>query len=107
MVHAVQSSNQCTPRCAVEQVGKTGRAVGMDVKRLAVQLARDSVESLASADVDFANRAAPIRFHVQNVFMPMLRHKVIIFPFVSCPLGRIAHPLDLTLCRHPIALYCK
>lgn len=49
--------------------------MGIDVKRPAVQLARTSVQNLIKSDPDFAVRAAPMRFHTQNVFIPSLRHK--------------------------------
>ena len=58
------------------QVGRSGSAVGIDIKGAAVQLGRASVHGLIRADPEFARQAAPLRFYTHNVFMPSLRHKV-------------------------------
>ncbi len=62
--------------CCGMQVGRTGSAVGVDIKGAATQLGRASVQGLIRADPEYARQAAPMRFHTHNVFMPSLRHKV-------------------------------
>ena len=57
------------------QVGKAGRAVGIEVKRPAMVLGRNSVQALMRASSEFAATAAPTRFYLHNVFIPSLRHK--------------------------------
>ena len=61
---------------AVEQVGKAGRAVGVDVRRSAVALARANLDALTNASQDFAAGAASTRFALHNVFMPSAKHQV-------------------------------
>lgn len=58
------------------QVGKTGAAVGIDIKAAAVQLSRASVQGLVCSSPEFARGAGSLRFHTHNVFMPSLCHKV-------------------------------
>jgi len=57
------------------QVGKTGRAVGIDVKRPAVVLSRRNLAALAAADADYAASAAPTTFELHNAFTPSLKHQ--------------------------------
>ncbi|KAK9839878.1 hypothetical protein WJX81_008227 [Elliptochloris bilobata] len=56
-------------------VGKAGRAVGIDVKRPAVVLARRSLAALTAADAEYSAIAAPARFELHNVFTPSTKHQ--------------------------------
>ena len=86
-----------------------GRAVGIHVKRAAVQLGRSSVPALDRSDAEYAAKAAYVRFFVHNVFLPPLRHKVMwtlpppIMPAVMhLPLPqcrRIANRIQSLKCR--------
>ena len=58
-----------------EQVGKTGRAVGIDIKRPAVVLARRCLAALTAADAEYSATAAPARFELHNVFTPSTKHQ--------------------------------
>jgi len=90
------------------QVGKTGRAVGIDVKRPAVVLSRRNLAALAAADADYAANAAPATFELHNAFTPSLKHQA--RARCACPLaGRVpclqqhcaAHPSD-PCHQHPL-----
>ncbi len=62
--------------CGAVLVGRGGSAVGIDVRPAAVDMATASVRRLAAASPAFAAKAAPISFHVHNVFMPAAEHLV-------------------------------
>lgn len=78
MVQPIQASGERlgAEACCGMQVGRTGSAVGIDIKGAATHLGRASVQGLIRADPEYARQAAPMRFHTHNVFMPSLRHKV-------------------------------
>ena len=57
------------------QVGKSGRAVGIDIKRPAVVLARRCLAALTAADAEYSATAAPAHFELHNVFTPSTKHQ--------------------------------
>ncbi|CAL5223332.1 g5831 [Coccomyxa viridis] len=84
--------------CAAYLVGRTGSAVGIDIKGAAVQLGRASVQGLIRADPEFFRQAAPLRFYTHNVFMPSLRHKGQydrVHCGAACPTSKLGPLLDL------------
>lgn len=56
-------------------VGRSGAAVGIDVKPCAAELGRANVRRLAQDSREYAEAAAPAAFHVHNVFIPTAKHK--------------------------------
>jgi hypothetical protein len=56
-------------------VGRSGAAVGIDIKPCAVELGRANVRRLAQEDREFAEGAGPTSFHLHNVFIPTAKHK--------------------------------
>lgn len=54
-------------------VGRGGMAVGFDVRRECIQMARDSVRQLVANSQEFAATACPVRFELQNVFTPAFK----------------------------------
>jgi hypothetical protein len=62
--------------CGAVLVGRGGCAVGIDSRPAAVDMCIASVRRLTAASPAFASKAAPVTFHVHNVFMPAAEHLV-------------------------------
>ncbi|PSC72076.1 L-isoaspartate O-methyltransferase [Micractinium conductrix] len=80
-------------------VGRSGAAVGFDVRRECVSMGRDAVKRLTSSSPEFAASACAVRFEHQNCYMPA--HKFVgafdrVHVGASCPPNRLA-PLLLLL----------
>lgn len=78
-------------------MGKAGVAVGIDIRKAAVDLAHSNIKQLRLRSQQFGNQAGRCKIELHNVFMPSSKHRV------RCKQAASAK----CTCQQPLDLFCK